>query len=546
MRSSWMVVAGLALAGGCVSHELRKFPDRPVAWEEHDDTDVARKPRGSDWNELPLTTFARSEVYGIIDGRLKITVAMPAADVNSLDEVPCSTWFCPRNHLQPLSPEELVAGDPTWQEPVPPFRIVSSKAIGATAGFIVKDRRNRKFIMKFDPRGKLALTTAPDFIGNRLFWAAGYNTPGAFLVEVVPEELSVEPGATFVYHRYNRRPFTTALRDQSLASLARTPEGRVRAVMIPFIEGEILGGFQFHGRRSDDPNDRIPHQHRRSLRASMVIAAWLNYGDVGALNTIDTYVKDGRRRFVKHYIVDFGATLGSWSKWAKYPYQTERSQMGFFGALFGLGVRQHSWQRDRDAWERTVRERPAIGWLEAETWRPRTFRTAQRSNAHHRMTDRDAYWGAKVVASFTDPQIDSLVAAAGYQPEDALAVAHALKVRRDKIAETYLVDVTALEDPRVAGDRLCWRDLALDTGVLTPAELQLDVRVRDERGQELVTARWQPQSPVACISLDHHRGYKVVTVTSIVRGKPEQSAHVHLRWRPAERRYAIIGLDRDD
>jgi hypothetical protein len=532
--------------GGCVTHELRKFPDRPVAWEEHDDTHVARKPRGSDWHELQYFSAIRHDSYKLTDGRLKITVAMPASDVNSLDEVPCSTWFCPRNHLSALTPEELVAGDPSWKPPVPPYRVVSSKSVGATAGFIVKDSTDRKFIMKFDPAGHLALTTAPDFIGNRLFWAAGYNTPGAFLVEVVPADIGVDPKATFEHHKYKKKKFTTELRDKALAPLARTTDGKVRAAMIPFIDGEILGGFLFHGRRSDDPNDRIPHQHRRSLRASWILAAWLNYGDAGAMNTIDSLVEEDGRKFVKHYIVDFGATLGSWSVWPKYPYQTERSQMGFFGALTGFGLRQHSWQKDRDAWEHMTKEHPAVGWFESDTWKPKTFRTGRRQIAHYRMTDRDAYWGAKIVASFTDAQIDAVVGAAGYKPEDAAEIAYALKVRRDKIAELYLSDVTALEAPRIEGDRLCWSDLALTTGALATGDLRYDARVRDERGRELASARWQPKAATSCMKLARGPGYVIVTVKSFVRGESEQAAHVHLRWRDAERRYAVVGVDRDD
>ena len=61
----------------------------------------------------------------------------------------------------------------------------------------------------------------------------------------------------------------------SSRGVARLPDGRIRAVAVPWIAGQILGAFDLIGRREDDPNDRIPHEHRRSLRASWVLFAWL-------------------------------------------------------------------------------------------------------------------------------------------------------------------------------------------------------------------------------------------------------------------------------
>jgi hypothetical protein len=73
----------------------------------------------------------------------------------------------------------------------------------------------------------------------------------------------------------------------------------------------VLGAFDMFGQRGDDPNDRIPHQDRRSLRASFVLIAWLNIEDASAINTLDSYVEEGGRRFVRHYFIDFGDSLGS-------------------------------------------------------------------------------------------------------------------------------------------------------------------------------------------------------------------------------------------
>ena len=61
-------------------------------------------------------------------------------------------------------------------------------------------------------------------------------------------------------------------------------------------KGRPVGGFRFYGTRSDDPNDVVPHEHRRELRAYGTFAAWVNHVDSKSINTLDTVVdQDGRQ-----------------------------------------------------------------------------------------------------------------------------------------------------------------------------------------------------------------------------------------------------------
>ena len=67
----------------------------------------------------------------------------------------------------------------------------------------------------------------------------------------------------------------------------RAADGSYRAVAARAVPGRPLGGFRYYGTRSDDPNDIVPHEHRRELRALKVFGAWTNLVDMKAGNTLD-------------------------------------------------------------------------------------------------------------------------------------------------------------------------------------------------------------------------------------------------------------------
>ena len=79
------------------------------------------------------------------------------------------------------------------------------------------------------------------------------------------------------------------------AASHRSADGSYRAVAARAVPGRPLGGFRYYGTRPDDPNDIVPHEHRRELRALKVFGAWTNLVDMKAGNTLDTLVTDERR-----------------------------------------------------------------------------------------------------------------------------------------------------------------------------------------------------------------------------------------------------------
>ena len=550
-----IVGSGAALARPA----LRHFADRPVTWSEHDDENINTRPTTNHLDDLDLTLSIRDSVANEAERILSLEGGMPARDVNAADEVPCSTWYCPRNHLYPMTPEAVAAG-PDAPPPVLPLRVTKGKNEGAAIGFQVMDARGHKFLLKFDPPGHLGLVTAAEAVGNRLFHAAGYNVPGAHVVEFGPEDLRIDPKATFELFRVEKRTFGPERVREKLASVARLPGGRLRAVAIPWIGGQIIGPSDMIGRRDGDPNDRIPHEHRRSLRASWVLDAWLSILDPGPINTLDSIVDPGGRHFVRHYLIDFSCAFGSVTDYTQGPQQDGEYTIEIGRTLltllsFGLYQRPFQSQEQRDTWGRLDRELPAIGYFPAEGFDPDTYRTNRKVPPHMRLTDADAYWGAKLVTAFSDAQLRAVIATTRLAPPDAAYLEHALTFRRDVIGRRYLRAVAAVENPTVAddGSRLCFDDLAIARGFVRPDEARYVVTVEDGNSATLAAFEQAAVGARACVPLGGASGgYRVVSVRERLAGgagRPDEligkAAHVHLVWRAAEHKFVVVGLERD-
>ena len=508
---------------------------------------MPRPPKRSDLGSRRVAIGMFDLFIREVDRALSIEWRRPADDVNAFDEVPCSTWFCPRNHLEArLTPEAVAVGPPEATPPELPLAIRAGNEAAAEFGFDVIDADGRDYRLKFDPPGHAGLATGAEAVAQRLFWAAGYNTPGAFVVDLGAGDLVIAAGATILHHGYEKRRFTPAELRGTLAKVARTRDGRVRAVAVATPKGIEAGAFDFKGRREDDPNDRIPHQHRRSLRANRILAAWTGAAAMSAADTQDVWVAHGGRHFVRHYFRDFSATFGaSWID-LKGPWQGDERIFDFsrqVKALLLLGIYQRGWQGKRDDWEAALRDAPALGWFAGESWRAGGFRTAWPLPAYVRMTDRDGYWGAKVVTAFTDEQIRAAVSAGRFAAADAALLERVLRARRDAIGRHWLRRVTAVEQAALSRDgaSLCFLDLAIDRGAVAARRVRYTLVAAGRR-------RWfQAQGPRSCLPLPSLRGeYEVVTIVSRVDGLLARAVHVHLAWRPAQRRFAVVGLDRDE
>ena len=99
--------------------------------------------------------------------------------------------------------------------------------------------------------------------------------------------------------------------DEVLRRAHRNADGSYRAIAARAVSGRPIGGFKYYGTRPDDPNDVVPHEHRRELRALKVFGAWTNLVDMKAGNTLDAVVVENGRSVVRHYLQDVGSTFGT-------------------------------------------------------------------------------------------------------------------------------------------------------------------------------------------------------------------------------------------
>jgi len=398
----------------------------------------------------------------------------PAADVNTLGEVPDSNWYTNRHWRQRMSLAELQRGpgNTTPPDATAAWKIVGAKSDGITPGLVIEDQQQRRYVLKFDPPDFPEMASAADMISSKFFYALGYNTPENYIVHFSSENLTIADGVMWRDAQGKKRPLTQSAVDEMLKSQPKDSRGAYRALASRWIGGDLVGPFNYKGSRTDDPNDIVPHEDRRELRGMRVFSAWLNHTDVKQMNTMDALVTENGRRYLKHYLMDFGSTLGSD---ANLPKNTWRGHVypispGALAAkqVVTLGLYTPAFMRAHYPKLR------GVGAFESETFEPEEWIPDYPNPAFLMMDDEDAFWAAKQVAAFTDDEIRAIVDTAEFtDPHAARWITDCLIHRRDKIVQTWLPRLMPLDRFRVEDGRLAFDEL--NTSLQAPLNLAYNV-----------------------------------------------------------------------
>jgi hypothetical protein len=442
-------------ATGASTQGQRFYSDDPIAREpESQDASKAASHDPSQMYELLYNLFVTA---GYKPSGLR------AQNINTIDEVPDSSWFTNRVGTRAMTNEELIRAANVGEPPDPSkWVLIREKTAGAHPGFTATDAKGHTWFLEFDPPEFPEGATAAVAIATKIFWALGYNQVESFLTTFDPKNTTIDPKATVRRPNGKRTPFTHDDMNAILERVARNPDGSYRAIAGRLLPGKILGPYQYAGTRPDDPNDLVPHEHRRELRALRVFGAWTNLTDLKAANSLDTLVTENGKTVVKHYLQDVGSTFGmcndfhewdlSWEYFLEGPPSRKR--------LFTLGFGLSPWQ--------TVDyvEYRSVGKFEGTVFDPRRWRPQTPTTAYMELRDDDAFWAARRIAAFTDEMIRTAVHTGQFS--DPVAEKHLADVliqRREKIKSIYLTQVNPIVSPTLDAKGLTFENAAVTGGV---------------------------------------------------------------------------------
>jgi len=460
------LVAALAVTAGSVVRSAAPhfYPDDPI-WSDDDrafDASQVVAIEDSNGYDFVVNTFAgpgeRRDVR--------------ALNVNTVDEVPDSSWFTNRIGRRDLPVADVVRG-PDRAEPVSldGWVISGGKSTGVQPGFRMTDPAGQLYQIEVDPPSNPELASSAEIIGTAFYYAIGYHTVEVALAEIDRAALVISERAT-IRDPLNgrRRRLRKSDIDEVFDRAARTSAGRYRVLVSRFAPGKPLGNFRYYGTRPDDPNDIVAHEHRRELRGARVFGAWLNHDDSRGINSLDMLETAGGRSWVKHYMFDFGSILGSGTVYAQrhrpgneYIFEQRPGWL----TLATLGGYIRPWM---------VIDYPdvpkSIGRLEAKAFDPEKWKPEYPNAAFENMRADDAFWAARIVARFTDEMIGAVVRKAQYSdPRATEYMTETLIARRDKVVAAWINGVCPAVDPVLGADgALTFTNAAVAARAAAPGE----------------------------------------------------------------------------
>ena len=160
----------------------RFYPDDPV-WLDDDMRSIAQPAKHdlSKSYEFVANTFGETaRSFG------------PALNVNTLGEVPDSSWFTNRIGQRDMSVEDVLRGPNTVDGPARGHWLVTGRPDeGLTPKFTIRDQRGDTYMIKLDPASNPELPSSVELISTKLFHAIGYHVPQDFVVHFRLEDLAV-------------------------------------------------------------------------------------------------------------------------------------------------------------------------------------------------------------------------------------------------------------------------------------------------------------------------------------------------------------------
>ncbi len=465
----------LLLALSACATAPRRFQLADPLWVDDDRNNVPEEP--DEYYSGLYGDGADQMVFRPLSRVWTLPLAEDAEDVNSMDEVPNSSWFQNRLGMFDLPPEVAAKGACGLEPPAlspdrGPWMVTSAKPNGANPGFFITAPDGSRYLLKFDGIKQPTRATGSDVMGSKIYWNAGYHTPCNFVLYFPESILKIDPKAKAENDYGEKRPIEKEDIDRVLSKAFRLKDGRLRASASRFVNGKPIGPFIYEGTRGDDPNDVIPHERRRELRGSYIFAAWINHFDSREQNSLNVWTKNGGRQYIDHYIIDWGDSLGS-----RWPLDQISRRLGYssyfdyehiFEDLVTLGFLPRPWNRVKRA------EQEIFGYFDADEFDPERYHPGYPNPAFDERRPGDIMWAVRILARFTPEHIRAIAQEAKFpDPRQEDFIVKRLIERQRKIIETFATKYAPLTNFQLArrtegkkDQSLCFEDLAVQHGVV--------------------------------------------------------------------------------
>ncbi len=445
--------------------------------------------------------YVRRELVRALDPRR----AGEAEDINAIDEVPMSTWFGPPTFFgAPLGPY------PHDGPPELPLTYLDKLPESATPGArAVLDGRGLAYELVPDIRGRAGMRTSAAAVASRLVFAVGYRTPEVHVLI--------------------------------------TPEGeRYAATRWPV--GTDLGATPIDARRDDDPNDKVDHRNRRTLRALELITAWLDMKRMPPRLLRDVYTGEPGKGHVEHYLVGLDGAMGvdDWREAVRWMRDPDREDANFFLRLFSLGLSpKPAAYPPETPW-------PSIGLFD-ETVVVDAYSPSPPFEPIDRLQPGDAYWMAKRMASLSNETVAEAVRASRLTLPEQHWLYQIVSRRRAQVVAWGYDRVTPLEfglfvpedAEKKLPPRLVLIDMAIRTRLMTPERSSYRVRFLDARGDEVAqseTVRAANDRVVATLPPSLKQLEYVVVEVQGARDRNDLPRPVEVHLRPSKAGYTLAGV----
>ncbi|MBI4431612.1 MAG: hypothetical protein HY587_07885 [Candidatus Omnitrophica bacterium] len=377
---------------------------------------------------------------------------LPALDVNDFDEVPDSLFFTNRHGKKKLSGQELKAGPVQGSSGGPrtgEWKVTKGKSGGLSRGMFIEDSGGAKFLLKFDPEDNPEVASGAESVASRTFHAVGYNVPEYYVTYFSRDQLRPAPGAKYYAKSGFKKPLTDEGIDEILSGVPQTRDGRYRASASRLLPGEVLGREEYDRRRKQDPNDPVWHRDRRTFRALRVFASWINYYDLVPQNSLEVVESVDGKRAIRHYIIDFGSSLGSAGNLVKpdmYGFEHMLDYGEVFKSFITLGFYRKPWEKRADEIPQEI-PLASVGNFDNKEFHPEKWKTQLPVYAFKELTPADAFWAAKIIMEFSDEDIRTLVETGEYTDKQAVDyLTLTLAERRDMIGRYWFDKVSPLDE----------------------------------------------------------------------------------------------------